>query len=136
MKILAKNNNIPMSANLKVKKVGQYLYKHIDGAFKSNSGPNMFDVWFNMLYEIPPSKDPRYKRLDDTLYEIVINLNLTTYQNKVRINIIEVTPNARTLGFDVFLPEQLDDLERVKQMVMERVHQRIAKAYKDYDFVY
>ena len=89
-----------------------------------------------MLYEVPPPPDARYKRLDDNLYEIVVNISITTYQKKIRVDIIEVTPNSRTLGFDLFTPEQMENLEQAKHMIMEKVHKRISKAYKDYDFVY
>ena len=45
----------PMSANQQVKRVGQYLYRHIDGAYDYRSGPNSFDVYFILLYELKPA---------------------------------------------------------------------------------
>ena len=119
-----------------VNRIGKYMYKHIDGSFKYELKPLMYDFWFTMLYEIPKPTNPGHKRIDDSVFEITIHLSITTYQKKIRVNVIEETPNQRTLGHDVFKPEQVVDPEIAKQRIMERVHQRIAKAYRDYDYVY
>lgn len=124
-----------LQANQQVNRVGAFLSKNVEGTIKSHRSGNMYDVWFTLLYEIPPSGDARYQRIDDTLYEMVININITTYQNKVRVNTIECTSTERTLGFDLFEPEKLEDLEAAKRLIMNKVYGRVMKAYKDYDFV-
>jgi len=122
-------------ANKQVNIVGKYLYNNIDGAFECKSSSNNFDVWLTILYEVP-DMGPRYQRLDDQLHEMVINLNLTTYQNKIRVNTIEESPNERTLGFDLFKPEDMLILEDACDRIHKKVVQRISRAYEDYDFVF
>ena len=65
-----------------------------------------------------------------------ININVTTYQNKVRINIIELTSKERTIGFDLYTPEKVQDLQKAYPVIMEKIYKRIYKAYEDYYFLY
>lgn len=138
MKILCKSNNqnkIP--TNLQINKVGKYLYENIDGAFKYKTSSNTCDVYFTLLYQLPywdriPGKGSDY----NDVHEMTININMTTYQNKIRVNIIEVTPEERTLGSFVLKPEQLEDLSITKKLILDRIRNRVEKVYEDYDFLY
>ena len=138
MKILCKSNNqnkIP--TNLQINKVGKYLYKNIDGAFKYKTSSNTCDVYFTLLYQLPywdriPGKGSDY----NDVHEMTINISMTTYQNKIRVNIIEVTPYERTLGSFVLKPEQLEDLSITKKLILDRIRNRVEKVYEDYDFLY
>lgn len=137
MKIFCKNSQIPMSANQQVKRVGKYLYKNIDGAFNFKSSSNTFDIYLTLLYQLPrlqriPGKGKEY----NDVHKMTINISITTYQNKLRVNIIEVTPEARTLGSHVFKPEELANLAEVKEVILERVRYQIKKAYIDYDILF
>lgn len=138
MKILCKSNNqnkIP--TNLQVNKVGKYLYKNIDGAFKYKTSSNTCDVYFTLLYQLPywdriPGKGSDY----NDVHEMTINISMTTYQNKIRVNIIEITPDERTLGSFVLKPEQLEDLSLTKKLILDKIRNRVEKVYEDYDFLY
>lgn len=128
---------IPMATNQKVKQVGKYLYNHIDGAFKYKSSSNMYDVYLTLLYQIPywdriPGKGSEY----NDVHEMTININLTTYQNKIRVDVIEMTPEQRTLGYDLFAPEKLKNLEEAMHFIYNKVKKRISKAYSEYDFLF
>lgn len=115
-------------ANLAVNKIGKYLYKHLDGAFKFKTSANTCDVYFLLLYQEPGVCD---------VQEMHINLNITTYQNKVRVNAIEVTPEERTLGYDCYSPELIQtDLEAAKKKIFDTVVKRVSKAYEGYDFIF
>lgn len=116
-----------LSANQQVNRVGKYVYKNLDGAFKFKTSSNMCDVYITLLYEVPGSND---------VNEMTLDLNITTYQNKLRVNIIELTPNERTLGYDLYRPEKLEDLEEAKKMILQKVIKRISKAYQDYNFLF
>jgi len=165
----------PIPASLQVKRIGKYLYNHIDGAFNFKSTGNTFDVWITLLYQLKPeivrerinqqlaelpdknvnkngdiewkfcpfcgdsldelSRPCEYCRkpeVFDDVSEMTINVNITTYQNKLRVNTIECDPLERTLGFDLFLPEKLTDLRKASDMIMAKVIKRIKKGYKDY----
>ena len=124
----------PMPANQQVKRIGQYLYRHIDGAYDYRSGPNYFDVYFILLYELKP--ELRKPDQEYPVQEMGINLNITTYQNKIRINITEITPQERTIGSDVYSPEKVQDLTKAYSLIMGKIYRRICRAYDDYHFMY
>ena len=127
-------NQPVLPASKQVKRIGQYLYKHIDGAYDFNSSSNNYDVYFLLLYEL--KKELREPGKDYPVEEMKININVTTYQNKVRINIIELTPKERTIGFDLYAPEKVQDLQKAYPVIMEKIYKRVYKAYEDYYFLY
>lgn len=126
-----------LPASTIVNRVGKYLYNHLDGAFKFQTSSNTFDVYTTVLYQLPryaqiPGKGPKY----NDVHEMVLNLSITTYVNKVRVNIIEVSPEEKTIGFDVYEPSVLMDLEEAKRIIFQKVCKRISKAYQDYYFLF
>lgn len=137
-KTTTKQNYQPyISTNLQINKIGKYIYKNIDGAFKYETSSNTCDVYFTLLYQIPywyriPGKGPEY----NDVHEMTIDINLTTYQNKIRVNILEMTPDERTLGSFVLKPEQLYDLENTKQIIFDKVVGRVKVMYSEYDFLF
>ena len=136
MKIICKSES-KLSANQQVNRVGKYLYKNIDGAFKYKTSSNTCDVYFTLLYQLPldmqePDKGKEY----NDVHEITVDINITTYQNKVRVNVIEMTPMQRTLGYDLYEPYVLENLENAKKRIFNKIIKRVSKAYSDYDFLF
>lgn len=140
-KILCKsnnnNNNIKLQAGQQVNRIGKYLNKHLDGAYKIKMSPNMCDVYVTLFYQIPylqriPGKGREY----NSVHEMTLDINITTYQNKVRVNVIEMTPEERTLGYDCYSLERLQNLEEAKELIFNRIVKKVSKAYQDYDFVF
>ena len=126
-----------LSANQQVNRVGSYLYKHLDGAFKYKKASNQYDVYVTLLYQIPylqriPGKGKEY----NDVHEMTLDINLTTYQNKLRVNIIEMTDEEYTLGYKLYRPEQLVDLENAMKLIWRDVVKRVSKVYEDYDFIF
>lgn len=126
-----------LPASQLINKVGKYLNKEISGAYKFRISPNMFDIYTTVLYQIP------YKALrpgdPDELSEVQemqININLTTYQNKLRMNLIEISPDERTLGFYVIAPEKITDLECAKAWVMKNLIKTLNKLFDGYVFIW
>ncbi len=117
-----------------VNQLGKYLYKNMDGAFKFKNSGNMFDVWMTLLYAIPSAELQKGQEQD--VQEMTINLNITTYQNKVRVNSIEVSPNERTLGCDVYKAERLQDFEEAKELILNKICKHIHKWYSDYEILF
>lgn len=130
--------NKQLPANAQVNRVGKYLYKHLDGAFKFKTSSNMCDVYLTLLYSIPTETIKKYSLSEEyqDVHEVTIDLNITTYQNKLRVNVIELTPQERTLGFDVYDTKLCDDLEILKDRIFKKTVSRIVKAYKDYEFLF
>ena len=136
MKILCKSNMM-LSANQQVNRVGKYLYNNLDGAFKYKTSSNTCDVYFTLLYQLPldmqePDKGKEY----NDVHEITVDINITTYQNKVRVNVIEMTPMQRTLGYDLYEPELLENIESAKSRIFKKVVKRVSRAYSEYDFLF
>lgn len=128
MKIYIRSASQQIPASLQVNRVGKYLYKHLDGAYKYEKSSNMYDVYVTLLYQLKPECGGEV----NDVQEMTININITTYQNKIRINTIEMTPMERTLGFDLMKPEDMMDLQKAKEIIIWIVGNRIRKAYKDY----
>lgn len=129
MKILCvKQTQTQMPASQRVNRIGKYLYKHLDGAYNYKKSGNMYDVYCTLLYQLKPEFGGEV----NDVKEMTIDINVTTYQNKLRINTIEMTPKERTLGFDLMKPEELIDLQKAMEIIIWKVGNRIRKAYKDY----
>ena len=128
---------LPFTASQIVNKIGKYLYKNIDSAYKFKTSSNMIDVYMYVYYQLPywdriPGKGPEYNEL----HEIKLDINITTYQNRIRVNIIEITEYEKTLGHYVFTPDQLVDMEKAKKAVLKTIVTVLSKVYEDYDFIF
>lgn len=111
-----------------IKKVGKFLNDNIDGAFKIKFGAMNCEVWMKMYYQVPGRAD--------TFEEMDFLIDITSYQNKLRVNLIEDTYDEKTVGHFVLKPEELTDLHKVKSDVLAKIQKYIAKEYADYDFIY
>lgn len=128
--IYGKQDTLP--ASKQVNRVGKYLYNHLDGAFKNVKSSNTYDVYVTLLYELKEE----YGGIKNDVQEMTINISITTYQNKIRVNTIEMTPEERTLGFDLFPPEAMDDLLEGSKLILSKVRRRIEKAYQKYNILF
>lgn len=122
-----------LPASKQVKRIGKYLYKHIDGAYSFKSSSNMFDVYFTVYYQ---EKHPTLGITINGVQELHIDINITTYQNKVRINIIEITPEERTLGYMLYTSEKLNDLPSAMKLIFDKIVKSVEKAYSDFEFIF
>lgn len=128
---------LPVEATKLVNKVGKYIYNHLDGAFKFKTSSNTFDIYTTVLYQLPwlqriPGKGKEY----NDVHEMTLNISITTYQNKIRVNMIEMTPNQRTFGYDLYKPEELTDLQIAYDEIYDKICRRIKRTYKDYEFLF
>jgi len=127
-----------VSTNQLVNKVGQYIYKNLDGSVKSVRSSNTYDIYTNVYYQldrldqVPGRQSEGY----NDMHEMLINISLTTYQNKIRVNIHEVTPEEYTFGYFVVPPEKLNDVKYAKDLIYSKVCKLIAKHYDDYNFIF
>ena len=124
-------NNI--SASQQVKRIGKYLYKNLDTAYSFKSSSNMYDVYFTLYYQ---KIHPKLGIAINDIQEMNININITTYQNKVRIDIFEITPWERTLGYKLYAPEKLDNLPQAMKSIWDYVVRTVSKAYSEYEFIF
>ena len=136
MKIECRSNQL-LSANQQVNRLGKFLYKHIDGAFNYKKSSNMYDVYMTILYQLPVEIQDMSKGKEfNDLHEMTLDINITTYLNKVRINIIEMTPEEKTIGYDLYEPEKLEDLVRASEIILKKIHKRISREFREYEFLF
>jgi len=130
-----------MQAGQKVNAIAKYIKKHIDGAYKLSFSPMTADVYITIYYDIPSEAkevmkkygaEPKQKGVES----MDIDINITSYQNKVRINVIRMDDNEKTLGQLILKPEDIKDLYDVVENIKDKVSSFIEKEYADYDFVF
>ena len=127
------NNKSQVPASTQVKRIGKYLYNNIESAYNFKSSSNMFDVYFTVYYQ---EKHPTLGIAISDIKEMNININITTYQNKVRVNVIEMDEFERTLGYMLYPSEKLVDLPLAMKLIWNTVIKKIEKAYAEYEFIF
>ena len=120
-----------------VNKIGKYLYRNIDGRERIKFTGNTCDIYLTVYYQIPAHlQDCSADKSVNDVQTMLVNINITTYQNKVRVNTITVTPEAKTLGFDLYYPEECQITSTICQKIYSKVCTRIAKAFKEFEFLF
>lgn len=119
------------SAGAYVNKLGKYLNQELDGAYKIKFSPMECNVYIEMLFEIPDNRE--------SYGEIKFDISIVSYQNKLRINIIEISQSEKTVG-QIILTEadlaNMSDLADVKVRIKKSINKYLQKAYPDYYLVY
>lgn len=111
-----------------INKVGRYLSKNIDGAYKLEFHPMDCEVYMRMYYQVPGSPD--------SFDEMKFFISITSYSNKLRINLTEDTEMEKTIGQLILFPDELYDLDRIKKRVLTMIRKSINKEFAEFDFVY
>lgn len=115
-----------MPASQQVNRVGKYLANHLDGVYKVKKDRNTYDIYVHFIYQ----SWPEYTETPP-INELNIIISITTYQNKIRVNTIELTPMERTIGFDLFSPQVMQDLETARLDILRVVKRNVQKYYPD-----
>lgn len=123
-----------------VKRLGKYLKDNLTGVFKVTEPPNEYIIYTTILYQIKPEVRKALKRYqkefqgkEEDVYEMDVYLNLTTYKQFIRINVIELDENEQTLGYMRLSQQDLMSLPFCKTKIMEFVKKVIEKKYEDYE---
>lgn len=121
--------------NQLLNRVGKYLYKHIDGAYKKVQSANKYDIYMIVYYQVPIDKRDSSEETDE-VQEMKININLATYSNKIRVNLTEITPEEFTIGSIIFPAEKLENPQEAMIKINQKVRKSLEKHYKEYDFIF
>lgn len=138
MKIYAKGAPQQPSASQMVNKLGYYIMRNLDGAFKIQKSSNMCDVYVTFLYALP--YDGTHPQ--DEVEELTLDINITTYTGKLRVNILEPSPREKTIMFMTFEPVKYYskttgyDLKRLFEEIMKKMKRAVAKEYTEFDFIF
>ena len=110
--------------NSVVNSLGKYLYHNLDSVYDYKRTSNSFDIYLTIVYT----------STTDIQIEQNIDINITTYANKIRVNILEISNSEETIGYDLYDSDVFKDLYTGFKKVMNNIEKRISKAFKDYDF--
>lgn len=149
--ILAKSKTYQFNANSLVNPLGQYLFKNLDGATNFEKSSNMCEVTTIVLYQMPYEIRKKYNIPDSEatdVHEKELGINITSYNQKIRINILDNDENQETLGIkviDLSIPKyakyQSQNLrvklfELIKSEIEKFIKKKLEDKYQYYDFLY
>ena len=103
--------------------LGRYLYAHISGTFRYTKTSNSYEIYISTIQQDTANESKPH--------QFIVSLNLTTYQNKIRVEVIAHTPKEETLGFAVFQPDSFDDLDDARISILKAVNKMLYKAYSN-----
>ena len=130
--------NKAQSPQQQVNTVGKYLYKNLDGAFDYAKSSNMYDVYTIVLYQVPVELAKKYGLSPEQsdVREMVIDLNITTYADKIRFNVIEQDPHETTLGCKVCTLSRYKTLDDLRADIMAYLKKKLEARYEGFDFLF
>jgi len=147
MKIFAKKksssndeyyNQLPLPSQ--VKRLGKFLAKNLVGVYKVQEPPNEYIIYTTIMYQVKPEVRKAMKKyqkefqgIEETIYEMDIYFNVTTYGQYIRINVIQLDEYEQTLGFLRLNKVDLLSLPACKQKLLEYTKKVIEKKYEDYE---
>ena len=73
------------------------------------------------------------KGIEDEVYEMNIYLNITTYGQYIRVNVIKLDEYEQTLGYMRLEPKELISLPYCKDKIVKYVKKVIEKHYENYE---
>ena len=118
-----------------VNELGKYIKKHLAGSGNIKKEPNICNVTIPLLYTVKPDKDALddciSKDIPDEMGTIIVEISITTYSDKIRVNIYngDLTIDHNTYPIALF-----DDYETECIKVLNHTKKRIIKYYPQYDF--
>lgn len=122
-----------------VNQIGQWFYKNLDGSYDFDISPNMYDLYLTVLYQVPLEIIRKYK-LENTkesdINEMDILMSITTYANKIRVNLVEISPEEQTIQHFVINPTKFDDLTELRMKILEKVKKVLNKKFDGYEFLF
>lgn len=125
--IYAARNN----AGSYVNKLGKHLNQTLDGAYKIKFSPMSCDVFIEVLFDIPGQFD--------SFIDEKFDINIVSYQDKLRINITEISKREKTIGQlilkDIDLAD-MSDFSQVISYIKTSINKFLEKEYPDYYLVY
>ena len=86
-----------------------------------------------VMYQLPVVRRPIG---DQEVHEMHLIISVTTYADKIRVNLIEISPDERTLGHMAIPEDLVDNLEDLKKYILARIQKLLNKMYANYDFIY
>lgn len=128
MKIWINSSTNQPNLGRTVKKLGKSLKSELDGIYAIQFKPNTCRLKMRMYYQLTDNPD--------SFRELHLFIDIATYQDKLRINIIEDTANEQTLGQIILTEQQANNFNDVRKKVLNCIEKSISKKYGNFDYVY
>lgn len=121
-----------------VNKLGEYLYKNIDSAYTFKKSPNLYEIYLEAYYQIPiyPSHPQDKIKYDDEIKSMKILLSITQYDQKIRINLIELGEYEPTIAHKTYKIDDLKTLVYARTAIVKLINDSLTKYFKDYEFLF
>lgn len=114
-----------------VNRIAKYIYRNTDGATKMKFGVNQVDVYMFLYYH---DSDP-----NTPVQQMDLDINLTSYDDKIRFNVTEMTHMEKTLLHGTVAAKDLDNqqnLEKIRQTIYDKMIKAVEKEFAEYEIVY
>ncbi len=135
-------NRLPKASQ--VRRLGDYLAKNKDknlrltGVYMVKEPPNQYLIYTTIMYQIDPEVRKMLKRYqkefqgkEEDIYEMNILINITTYEQYIRIYFVTLDEYETNLGYMRLSPEELMSLPYCKDKIQKFIKTKIEKKYAD-----
>lgn len=137
MYIYSSNNKIDNTKLVNI--VGKSLYKRLDGAYSFKKLNGCSEVKSTVLYQIPKMISDRYnlpKEQRDNVQVMDITINVTTYSDKIRVEVIEISPEEKTIGFKTFRFIDFNNVQQGCEKVYSFITSSIKTEFEGYEVLF
>lgn len=120
-------------------RLGKSLYKKIDGSYSYKTTSNSSEVRFTVLYQIPPEVSERYNLSQDEREKVNVMdllLSITTYSNKIRVELVELSPKEKTVAFKTFPADLFIDMPKGTSSVVSFIRSSVYKEFDGYNVLF
>lgn len=133
------NSAKQMEVTKLVNTVGKSLYKRLDGSYSFKKGNGFSEVRSTILYQIPKEVSDRYNLVQeerDKVNAMDVMINITTYSNKIRVEVIELSPEEKTIAFKTFKSEAFSNIQQGLSTVYSFITSSIEKEFNGYEILF
>lgn len=128
-----------VNLNKVVNSLGKAIYKRLEGSYSFKKTSNMYEIKSTILYQIPKQISDKYNLVDEERNRVNVmdvTVNITTYSDKIRVEVIEVTPEEKTIAFKTFKSDWFDNVQTGINYVYSFITSSIEKEFNGYELLF
>lgn len=129
----------PLNPTKLVNTVGKSISKKLLGTLRKRKESNECIVDCTILYQIPKEVSHRYmlpKEVRDNVGEMDVQISVTTYSNKIRVNMVQLTPKQKTMGCKTFKVDTFNNVQQGMKAVMTFIGKCVEREYPEYEVLF
>ena len=139
MKILVCSSGTGVEMSKVQQSIAKRLYKELDGAYSLIKKSNLSEVESTILYQIPQHVSDYYnlpKDVRDEVNVMDVLISTASYADKVRIEIIERSPEEKTIAFRSFKAKDFENVQKGVQKVVDYIKFSIREEFSKYEVLF